>query len=351
MRKGVGMGIRVSNQALAYMRRKQIQNHSVLNLLAAGSISGKSGNTASKLCVTGRTRSSLSMNMYDATGKYSYASGFTGMFHYDVYMYQVEGKRYIGGPEGFTGGMVIRDSMLDYFSRNMGNPWKMADDYNFSDGIKTAGFTGNDRLGGVLTFQYGGSTQVLPASAVPQLHADQYPALKAKDNVLMLQSSSYYRFGSGGGSTVWAVTKNGFMGEANTNFWLYDADKSNELSGKAERLLNQLKKGNLYGITAFGENGGISYSEVKRVFAAVGIEEGRFRIGVDGDSKDYYFCSSGRVIDAQSLEKWSDWYNTHDYSADGYKEGDLVRVTNNLELPVDKDGHIHTDAEELSRYM
>lgn len=105
--------------------------------------------------------------------------------------------------------MVIRDSMLDYFSRNMGNLRKMADDYNFSDGIKTAGFTGNNRLGGVLTFQYGGSTQVLPASAVPQLHADQYPALKAKDNVLMLQSSGYYRFGSGGGSTVWAVTKNG----------------------------------------------------------------------------------------------------------------------------------------------
>lgn len=351
------MGIQVSNQTMAYIRNKCIQKQSALRILSAGSNRGKNsnsvntGNMASKLCVSGQVQSVSGMNVYNAKGRYSYESGFTGIFHYDVYMYEVEGKRYIGGADGYTGGMVIRDSMLDYFYGNMGNPWKMADDYNFSGGFKSFCYSGDDRTGGALTFRYQGSTQVLPASALPKLDANQYPALKAEDNVLMLQSSSYYRFEAGNTALVWAVTENGHVGECNTNFWLYGEDKSNELSNNAQTLLNKLKKGNLYGITELGENGGISYREVKQVFAAIGIKEGKFSIGVDGDAKDYYFCSSGRIIDASSLEQAAESNNHCDFLAKGYQEGDMVKVTDTLQLPIDQNGHIQTSAEEMCRYM
>lgn len=352
------MGISVSKQALSYLNRKQAQSQSALRILSGGNVKGGRNNTVSssgsrvgKLCVTGQTHSELSLNMYNARGSYSYASSFTGMFHYDVYMYEMDGMRSMGGPKG-PGGMVIEDSMLDYFEKNMGNPWKMVNDYNFTDGVKTGCFAVGDRKGGTLTFGYGGSVQAIPASALPELHADHYPALKAENNVLMLRSSSYYRFESNSGGLVWAVTKGGHMRETTTNRWLYgdDNDKCDELSVKAERLLNALKKGNLYGIGERAEYG-VSYREIKSVFAAVGIEQGKFSIGVDGEAKDYYYCASGRVIKADDLEKSADWHNSCDYFARGYKEGELVKVTDNLELSVDKNGHIYTSAEEMSRYM
>ena len=352
------MGISVSKQTLSYLSRKQAQSQSALKILSGGSVKGERNNMVSsygsrvgKLCVTGQTHSALSLNMYNARGNYSYASSFTGMFHYDVYMYEMDGVRYIGGPKG-PGGLVIKDSMLDYFEKNMGNPWKMVDDYNFTDGAKIGYFAAGDRQGGTLTFGHGGSLQAIPASALPELHADHYPALKAENNVLMLRSSSYYRFESNSGGLVWAVSKGGQMGETTTNLWLYgdDHDKCDELSVKAERLLNALKKGNLYGIGDRGEYG-VNYREIKRVFAAVGIEQGKFSIGVVGEAKDYYYCASGRVIEADQLEKLADSYNSCDFFARGYKEGELVKVTDSLELPVDKNGHINTSAEEISRYL
>ena len=232
----------------------------------------------------------------------------------------------------------VSASELSYYFANYNNPSAILDAINFGENV-SCGYNPNFKEYGVISFDYNGSSQVVPNYAVPKINASSLSGIRAVNNSLVLNNKSYYSWTTSSGSRyTWAVN-NGKIGWAASESLLAENTNQKGTNYKWEMR----KAGNILTNLAQGKDlWGYSREDVLSTCEKVGITPGFFSIDAGAGKHSYILQESGSVINVDAEIKN---LNKINWIEIGYKEGDTFSVYGN-EYAIDSSGHINVSADD-----
>lgn len=232
----------------------------------------------------------------------------------------------------------VSASELSFYFANYNNPGAILDAINFGENV-CCGYNPNFKDYGVISFDYNGSSQVVPNYAVPKINANSLSGIRAVNNSLVLNNKSYYSWTTSSGSRyAWAVN-NGKIGWVASESLLAENTNQRGTNYKWEMR----KAGNILTNLAQGKDmWGYSREEVLSTCEKVGITPGFFSIDAGAGKHTYILQESGKVTNVDAEIKN---LNNINWIEIGYKEGDTFSVYGN-EYAIDSSGHINVSADD-----
>lgn len=232
----------------------------------------------------------------------------------------------------------ISTSELDYYFANYNNSSAILDAINFGENV-SCGYNPDFKEYGVISFDYNGSSQVVPNYAVPKINPNSLSGIRAVNNSLVLNNKSYYSWTTSSGSrNTWTVN-NGKIGWAASESLLAENTNQKGTNYKWEMQ----KAGNILSYLAQGKSlWGYSRGEVLSTCEKVGITPGFFSIDAGAGKHTYILQESGEVTNVDAEIKN---LNNINWIEIGYKEGDTFSVYGN-EYVIDSSGHINVSSED-----
>lgn len=232
----------------------------------------------------------------------------------------------------------ISTSDLAYYFANYNNSGAILDAINFGENV-SCGYNPNFKEYGVISFDYDGSRQIVPNYAVPKINTSTLPRIYAVNNLLVLNSKSYYSWTTSSGRKCTWTVNNGRIGWAASESLL--AENTNQKGTnykwemrKASNILSALAQGNnLHGYDKL---------DVLSVCKNVGITTGLFSVDAGDGKHNYILQESGKVINVDANIKR---LNDINWIEAGYKEGDIFSVYGN-EYAIDSNGYINISSED-----
>ncbi|MCM1192559.1 MAG: hypothetical protein NC389_09020 [Acetatifactor muris] len=227
----------------------------------------------------------------------------------------------------------VSASELSFYFTNYNNPSTILDAINFGENV-SCGYNPNFKDYGVISFDYNGSSQVVPNYAVPKINTSTLSGIRAVNNSLVLNNKSYYSWTTSSGSRyTWAVN-NEKIGWAASESLLAENTNQKGTNYKWEMR----KAGNILTCLAQGKDlWGYSRDEVLSTCEKVGITPGFFSIDAGAGKHTYILQESGKVTNVDAEIKN---LNNINWIEIGYKEGDTFSVYGK-EYAVDSSGHIN----------
>ncbi|MBO5472881.1 MAG: hypothetical protein J6A08_03730 [Lachnospiraceae bacterium] len=234
----------------------------------------------------------------------------------------------------------ISTSELAYYFANYNNSGAILDAINFGENV-SCGYNSDFQEYGVISFDYNGSSQVVPDYAVPKINTSTLSGICALNNSLVLSNKSYYSWTTSSGSRYTWTVNNGRIGWAASESLL--AENTNHKGTnykwemrKASNILSDLAQGkSVWGYL-------YSKEEVLSVCEKVGISPGFFSIDAGAGKHTYILQESGEVTNVDAKIKQ---LNDINWIEIGYKEGDTFSVYGK-EYVIDSSGHINVSAED-----
>ena len=235
-------------------------------------------------------------------------------------------------------GANVSASELSFYFANYNNSSAILDAINFGENV-SCGYNPDFKDYGVISFDYNGSSQVVPNYAVPKINANSLSGIHAVNNSLILNNKSYFAWTTSSGNRYAWTVNNGKIGYAVSESLL--AENTNQKGTnykwemrKASNILSALAQGkSLYGF---------SREDVLSVCKSVGFSTGFFSIDAGAGKHNYILQESGKVID---VDKKIKQLNSTKYIEAGFKEGDTISVYGN-EYAIDSSGHINVSADD-----
>ena len=230
----------------------------------------------------------------------------------------------------------VSASELSFYFANYNNSSAILDAINFGENV-SCGYNPDFKEYGVISFDYNGSSQIVPNYAVPKINASSLSGIRAVNNSLVLNNKSYYSWTASSGSKyTWAVN-NGKIGWAASESLLAENTNQRGINYKWEMR----KAGNILTYLAQGKSlWGYGREEVLSACEKVGITPGFFSIEAGAGKHTYILQKSGEVINVDAEIKNM---NNINWIEIGYKEGDTFSVYGN-EYAIDSSGHINVSA-------
>ena len=105
----------------------------------------------------------------------------------------------------------ISTSDMAYYYANYNNSGAILDAINFGENV-SCGYNPNFKEFGVISFDYDGSRQIVPNYAVPKINTSTLPRICAVNNLLVLNSKSYYSWTTSSGRKCTWTVNNGRIG-------------------------------------------------------------------------------------------------------------------------------------------
>lgn len=232
----------------------------------------------------------------------------------------------------------ISTSDMAYYYANYNNSGAILDAINFGENV-SCGYNPNFKEFGVISFDYDGSRQIVPNYAVPKINTSTLPRICAVNNLLVLNSKSYYSWTTSSGRKCTWTVNNGRIGWAASESLLAENTTQKGTNykwemRKASNILSALAQGNnLYGYDK---------SDVLSVCENVGITTGFFCVDAGDGKHNYILQESGKVINVDvNIKRLNDinWIEA------GYKEGDIFSVYGN-EYAINSNGYINISSED-----
>jgi len=227
---------------------------------------------------------------------------------------------------------------MAYYYANYNNSGAILDAINFGENV-SCGYNPNFKEFGVISFDYDGSRQIVPNYAVPKINTSTLPRICAVNNLLVLNSKSYYSWTTSSGRKCTWTVNNGRIGWAASESLLAENTTQKGTNykwemRKASNILSALAQGNnLYGYDK---------SDVLSVCENVGITTGFFCVDAGDGKHNYILQESGKVINVDvNIKRLNDinWIEA------GYKEGDIFSVYGN-EYAINSNGYINISSED-----
>lgn len=232
----------------------------------------------------------------------------------------------------------VSASELSYYFANYNNSSAILDAINFGENV-ACGYNPNFKEYGVISFDYNGSSQIVPNYAVPKINTSSLSGIRAVNNSLVLNNKSYYSWTMSSGSRYTWTVNNGKIGWASSESLL--AENTNQKGTnykwemrKASNILSSLAQGK--------DLWGYSREEVLSTCEKAGINPGFFSIDAGAGKHTYILQESGKVINVDAKIKN---LNNMNWIEIGYKEGDTFSVYGN-EYAIDSSGHINVSVDD-----
>ena len=232
----------------------------------------------------------------------------------------------------------VSASELSYYFANYNNSSAILDAINFGENV-SCGYNPDFKEYGVISFDYNGSSQIIPNYAVPKINTGSLSKICAVNNSLVLDNKSYHAWTTSSGSRYTWTVNNGRIGWAASESLL--AENTNQKGTnykwemrKASNILSALAQGkSLYGF---------SREDVLSVCESVGFSTGFFSIDAGAGKHNYILQENGNILD---VDKEIEQLNNMNWIEAGFKEGDTFSVYGN-EYAIDSNGHIHVSADD-----
>ncbi|MCM1236493.1 MAG: hypothetical protein NC489_40965 [Ruminococcus flavefaciens] len=232
----------------------------------------------------------------------------------------------------------VSASELSFYFANYNNSSAILDAINFGENV-SCGYNPNFKEYGVVSFDYNGSSQVVPNYAVPKINTGSLSGIRAVNNSLALNNKSYYAWTTSSGSRYTWTVNNGKIGWAASESLLAENTNQKGTNYKWEMR----KAGNILTCLAQGKDlWGYSRDEVLSTCEKVGITPGFFSIDAGAGKHTYILQESGEVMNVDAEIKN---LNNINWIEIGYKEGATFSVYGK-EYAVDSSGHINVSADD-----
>ena len=232
----------------------------------------------------------------------------------------------------------VSASELSFYFANYNNPSAILDAINFGENV-SCGYDPNFKDYGVISFNYNGSSQVVPNYAVPKINASSLSGIHAVNNSLILNNRSYYSWTTSSGSRYMWTVNNGKIGWAASESLLAENTNQKGTNYKWEMR----KSGDILTNLAQGKDlWGYSREEVLSTCEKVGITPGFFPIDAGAGKHTYLLQKSGEVINVDAEIKN---LNNINWIEIGYQEGATCSVYGK-EYAIDSRGHINVSADD-----
>lgn len=159
----------------------------------------------------------------------------------------------------------VSASELSYYFANYNNSSAILDAINFGENV-SCGYNPDFKEYGVISFDYNGSSQVVPNYAVPKINTSSLLGIRAVNNSLILNNKSYYSWTISSGSRYTWTVNNGKIGWAASESLL--AENTNQKGTnykwemrKAGNILSYLAQGK----SLWGYSRGEFYRPVRKL--------------------------------------------------------------------------------------
>ncbi|MCM1047660.1 MAG: hypothetical protein NC433_04460 [Clostridiales bacterium] len=235
-------------------------------------------------------------------------------------------------------GANVSASELSFYFANYNNSNAILVAINFGENV-SCGYNPNFKDYGVISFDYNGSSQVVPNYAVPKINTSSLSGIRAINNSLVLNNKSYYSWTTSSGSRYAWTVNNGKIGWAASESLLSENTNQKGINYKWEMR----KAGNILTCLVQGKDlWGYSRDEVLSTCEKVGITPGFFSIDAGAGKHTYILQESGEAMNVDAEIKN---LNNINWIEIGYKEGDTFSVYGK-EYAVDSSGHINVSAND-----
>ncbi|MCM1050220.1 MAG: hypothetical protein NC433_17555 [Clostridiales bacterium] len=235
-------------------------------------------------------------------------------------------------------GANVSASELSFYFANYNNSNAILGAINFGENV-SCGYNPNFKDYGVISFDYNGSSQVVPNYAVPKINTSSLSGIRAVNNSLILNNKSYYSWTTSSGSRYSWTVNNGKIGWAASESLLAENTNQKGTNYKWEMR----KAGNILTCLAQGKDlWGYSRDEVLSTCEKVGITQGFFSIDAGAGKHTYILQESGEAMNVDAEIKN---LNNINWIEIGYKEGDTFSVYGK-EYAVDSSGHINVSIDD-----
>ena len=232
----------------------------------------------------------------------------------------------------------VSASELSFYFANYNNSGAILDAINFGENV-SCGYNPDFKEYGVISFDYNGSSQVVPNYAVPKINTGALSGIHAVNNSLVLNNRSYFAWTTSSGSRYAWTVNNGIIGYAASESLLAENTGQTGTNYKWEMR----KAGNILTYLAQGKSlWGCNKEEVLSTCGKVGITPGFFSIDAGAGKHTYILQESGKVTNVDAEIKN---LNNINWIEIGYKEGDTFSVYGN-EYAIDSSGHINVSADD-----
>ena len=229
-------------------------------------------------------------------------------------------------------------SELSYYFANYNNSSAILDAINFGENV-SCGYNPDFKEYGVISFDYNGSSQIIPNYAVPKINTGSLSKIYAVNNALVLDNKSYHAWITSSGSRYTWTVNNGKIGWAASESLLAENTNQRGTNYKWEMR----KASNILTCLAQGKDlWGYSRDEVLSTCEKVGITTGFFSIDAGAGKHTYILQESGEVMNVDAEIKN---LNNINWIEIGYKEGAVFSVYGK-EYAVDSSGHINVSADD-----
>ncbi len=235
-------------------------------------------------------------------------------------------------------GANVSASELSFYFANYNNSSAILDAINFGENV-SCGYNPDFKEYGVISFDYNGSSQIVPNYAVPKINANSLSGIHAVNNSLILNNKSYFAWTTSSGSRYAWTVNNGKIGYAASESLLAENTNQRGTNYKWEMR----KAGNILSALAQGKDlWGYSREEVLSTCEKVGIIPGFFSIDAGAGKHTYILQESGEATNVDAEIKN---LNNINWIEIGYKEGATFSVYGN-EYAIDSSGHINVSADD-----